>query len=90
MHRHWSDDDLAKFRRMAGKYPPTRIAAELGRGIPAIRVKAHELRISLRVKREDGPASAGPAAASARRSTHLSGQPTNWSSRIVASKITAR
>ena len=85
MHRHWSEDDLAKFRRMAGKYPPTRIAAELGRGIPAIKVKAHELRISLRVKREDGP-----AAASADRSTHLSGQPTNWSSRIVASKITAR
>ena len=49
-HRHWSADDLTKLRSMAGKHPTPRIAAELGRGISAVRVKAHELRISLRIK----------------------------------------
>jgi hypothetical protein len=49
-HRLWSGDDLAKLHRMAGKYPTVEIATELGRGVSALRVKAHELRISLRMK----------------------------------------
>ena len=64
-HRPWSADDLTKLRSMAGKYPTPRIAAELGRGISALRVKAHELRISLRIKldREGKSTSPEPGAA---------------------------
>jgi hypothetical protein len=63
--RRWSDDDMAKLQSMAGKYPAKHIAAELGRGLPATMVKAHQLRISLRRKphREGGTASLDPAAA---------------------------
>ena len=61
--RRWSDDDMAKLQSMAGKYPAKHIAAELGRGLPATMVKAHQLRISLRRKphREGGTVDPGPA-----------------------------
>ena len=36
---------------MAGKYPPSKIAIELDRGLTAVVMKAHELNISLRVDR---------------------------------------
>ena len=49
--RRWSADDLAKLQSMARKYPAAQIAAELGRGLSATITKAHELRISLRMKR---------------------------------------
>ena len=49
--RRWSADDLAKLKSMAQKFPASQIAAELGRGLSATMVKAHELRISLRMKR---------------------------------------
>jgi hypothetical protein len=45
--RRWTEDDLAKLKSMAGKYPSHRIAIELDRGLPAV-VKAFEMRISLR------------------------------------------
>ena len=64
MLRRWSEDDLAKLQSMAGKYPAKHIAAELGRGLSAM-VKAHQLRISLRMKphREGGATSLDPGAA---------------------------
>jgi hypothetical protein len=50
--RRWSADDMAKLQSMARKYPAAQIAAELGRGIAGTITKAHELRISLRMKRD--------------------------------------
>ncbi|MBR1251916.1 hypothetical protein JQ609_34005 [Bradyrhizobium sp. AUGA SZCCT0169] len=47
--KRWSDDDIAKLRGMAQKMPPTQIAAALGRGVAAVTVKAHELKLSLRM-----------------------------------------
>jgi hypothetical protein len=49
--RRWTTDDIAKLKEMAGKYPAAQIAAELGRGLSATRVKAHLLRVSLRLSR---------------------------------------
>jgi hypothetical protein len=46
--RRWTEDDIAKLRAMAKKYPMAEIAQELGRQVPAIQTKAHELGISLR------------------------------------------
>ena len=54
--RRWSADDMAKLQSMAGKYPAKHIAAELGRGLSATMVKAHQLRISLRMKHREGRA----------------------------------
>jgi hypothetical protein len=48
--RHWSDDDIAKLKSMALKYPTAAIAAQLGRSTAATIVKAHELNLSLRVR----------------------------------------
>jgi hypothetical protein len=47
LRRPWTADDIAKLKAMAQKYPAAHIAAELGRGLPATRVKAHQLQISL-------------------------------------------
>jgi hypothetical protein len=58
--RRWSAEDMAKLQRMAQKYPAQHIAAELGRGLAATMVKAHQLRISLRMKRHRRGAAAGP------------------------------
>ena len=58
--RRWTAEDMAKLQRMAQKYPAQHIAAELGRGLAATMVKAHQLRISLRMKRHRGGAAAGP------------------------------
>ena len=52
----WTEDDIAKLKSMAKKYPVAQIAYELGREIPSIRTKAHELGISLR--RNPSPPSA--------------------------------
>jgi hypothetical protein len=46
----WSADDIAKLKSMAQKYPTTTIAAQLGRSTAATIVKAHELKLSLRVR----------------------------------------
>lgn len=58
--RRWSAGDMAKLQRMARKYPAQHIAAELGRGLAATMVKAHQLRISLRMKRHQEAGAAGP------------------------------
>lgn len=51
--RRWSEDDVAKLRDMARKMPTPQIAAELGRGVAAVTVKAHELKLSLRMKAKE-------------------------------------
>jgi hypothetical protein len=48
--QRWTAEDLLKLNSMAQKYPAAQIAAELGRGYSSVTIKAHELRISLRVK----------------------------------------
>ncbi|MBR1192045.1 hypothetical protein JQ634_03735 [Bradyrhizobium sp. AUGA SZCCT0240] len=58
--KRWSDDDIAKLRGMAQKMPPTQIAAALGRGVAAVTVKAHELKLSLRM--HPNPAGQRPTA----------------------------
>jgi hypothetical protein len=47
--KRWTDEDLAKLRRLARTISTVEIAAQLGRGVSATVMKAHELRISLRL-----------------------------------------
>jgi hypothetical protein len=47
-YRPWTENDLARLRRMAGRYPAEQIAERLGRRLLDINLKAHELRISVR------------------------------------------
>jgi hypothetical protein len=48
MHSRWTEDDIAKLKRLAGKVPAKDIAAELGRSRGATVVEASKLRLSLR------------------------------------------
>ena len=50
--KRWSDSDTSKRKRMAENFPTAQIAQELGRGLSATIVKAHELQISLHRKSE--------------------------------------
>jgi hypothetical protein len=50
--KRWTPEEIAKLKRMAQQYPGEKIAEDLGRGFPATRVKAHQLGLSLRVKKE--------------------------------------
>ena len=54
--KRWTPEEISKLNRMAQKHPVAHIAAELGRGLAATTVKAHELRLSLRVKKPPGEA----------------------------------
>ena len=51
IRRRWTDQDVAKLKSMAQKYPSAQIASEIGRGMASVRTKAHELAISLRMDR---------------------------------------
>ena len=48
--RPWSEDDLAKLKRMAGRRPTKEIAAELGRSVEATVAVASRLKLSLRTR----------------------------------------
>jgi hypothetical protein len=48
--RRWATEDIENLKRLAGKRPVTEIASELGRSRGSVAVKAHELRISLKVE----------------------------------------
>ena len=48
MHSRWTEDDIAKLKRMAGKVAAKDIAAELGRSRGATVMEASKLRLSLR------------------------------------------
>jgi hypothetical protein len=50
----WSYEDIAKLKSMARRFPTAQIAQELGRGISATVMKAHELQLSLRIKSKKG------------------------------------
>jgi len=49
--RRWSSDDILKLKMLAQKYPAATIAEQLGRSPAALAVKAHELKLSLKLKR---------------------------------------
>ena len=49
--KRWTPDEISKLKSMAQKYPAAKIAEELGRGLSATVVKAHELKLSLRVRK---------------------------------------
>jgi hypothetical protein len=49
--RRWSGDDISTLRMLAQKYPAATIAEKLGRSPAALAVKAHELKLSLKLKR---------------------------------------
>jgi hypothetical protein len=51
--RRWSADDVAKLRQLAGIHPHNAIAAHLDRAPSALAVKAHQLKGSLRVVRDN-------------------------------------
>jgi len=59
--RRWSGEDIKILKDLAQKLPAANIAARLGRSPAALAVKAHELRVSLRVngQAERKPLSAG-------------------------------
>jgi hypothetical protein len=48
--RHWTKDEIARLRSLAQKQRVADIAAGLGRSSSSIAVKAHQLRLSLRVR----------------------------------------
>jgi hypothetical protein len=48
--RRWSAGDIAKLRDLAQKYPAAAIAGQLGRTTAATVIKAHELKLSLRLR----------------------------------------
>jgi hypothetical protein len=66
--RPWTSDDIAKLTCMAQKYPTSEIAKALGRGLSATVMKAHTLRISLRLVPKGGSRKADGADATAVRS----------------------
>ena len=65
--RPWTSDDIAKLTCMAQKYPTSEIAKALGRGLSATVMKAHTLRISLRLVPKGGSRKADGADATAVR-----------------------
>jgi hypothetical protein len=50
----WTYEDISKLKSMAQRFPTAQIAQELGRGISATIMKAHELQLSLRMKAKKG------------------------------------
>jgi hypothetical protein len=49
--RGWTAEDIEKLKRLAGKRPTAEIASELGRTPGSLAVKAHEFKISLKVRK---------------------------------------
>jgi hypothetical protein len=52
MRRAWTDEEVAKLKSMAQKYPAAQIASETGRALASVRTKARQLAISLRMDRD--------------------------------------
>jgi hypothetical protein len=61
-HRPWTADDVAKLKKLAQRHPLAAIAAQLGRSPSATAVKAHQLKLSLRMQADgDQAQTGGPA-----------------------------
>jgi hypothetical protein len=52
MRRNWTPDEVAKLKSLAGKMPAAKVASDLGRGLSATMVKAHQLRVSMKYRPE--------------------------------------
>ena len=48
--RRWTADDIAKLKNLAQRHPRAEIAAKLGRSVTATTLKAHELKLALRMQ----------------------------------------
>ena len=48
--RRWTADDIAKLKNLAQRHSRAEIAAKLGRSVAATTLKAHELKLSLRMR----------------------------------------
>jgi hypothetical protein len=59
--RPWSEEDIAKLKRMAGSRPTKDIAIELGRNVEATVVVASKLKLSLRTRFHFGRTARAPA-----------------------------
>jgi hypothetical protein len=59
--RRWTADEIVKLKNLAQKHPAAQIAAQLGRSRSATSVKAHELKLSLKMRRQttEGPTHSG-------------------------------
>jgi hypothetical protein len=58
--RRWTAEDVAKLEHLARNRPLNEIAALLGRSATATAVKAHELKLSLRMHRQQSQALIDP------------------------------
>jgi hypothetical protein len=58
--RRWTADDIATLRNLARKYPAAAIARQLGRSAAATALKAHELKLSLRIQKPKAEAAETP------------------------------
>ncbi len=65
MRRRWTPDEISKLKSMAQKHPAAKIAEELGRGVSATFVKAHELKVSLRYRKRTADTAAPSKGAAA-------------------------
>jgi len=50
--RRWTADEIAKLKNLAQRHPRAVIAAKLGRSVAATTVKAHQLKLSLRMRNQ--------------------------------------
>ena len=62
MRSKWTEGDIAKLKRLAGKVPAKDIASELGRSHGATAVEASKLGLSLRCSKRQQPAGADQSA----------------------------
>ena len=53
-NQRWTEEDLAKLRSMAGKFPTEEIARALGRPPSAIKMRAYLLKVSLGFRQRRG------------------------------------
>lgn len=51
--RRWTADDISILKNLAQTHSTTQIAAQLGRSRSANALKAHELKLTLKVRRPD-------------------------------------
>jgi hypothetical protein len=61
--RRWTADDIAKLKNLAQRHPRVEIAAKLGRSVAATTLKAHELKLSLRMRDPGNEVQRGHSAA---------------------------
>jgi hypothetical protein len=61
VRRRWTADEISSLKKLAQKHPAEQIAAQLGRSRSTTAIKAHELKLSLKVRRQtaDEPSLSG-------------------------------